>query len=133
MVIDIPIAIALGFAKPTDGLMARPPRPVGAPVLSRANWVRICIQGAVMTVGALVAYQIGHHQTDAIVGSTMLLTTLSVFHLAAAFLCRDQTNTVFDRDAIPGAVQLRRYGVASLAASPSPPSASWNASSAPAA
>jgi Ca2+-transporting ATPase len=32
MVIDIPIAIALGFDEPTPGLMARSPRPVGAPV-----------------------------------------------------------------------------------------------------
>ena len=60
MVVDIPIAIALGFDQPTKGLMSRPPRPVGAPVLSRSNWVRLCIQGAVMTVGSLVAYQIGN-------------------------------------------------------------------------
>src|SRR3954452_8869881 len=33
MVIDIPIAIALGFDEATSGLMARKPRPVGAPVL----------------------------------------------------------------------------------------------------
>jgi Ca2+-transporting ATPase len=115
MVVDIPIAIALGFDKPTAGLMARPPRPVDAPVLSRGDWVRLCIQGAVMTVGALVAYQIGDSQDNAVVGSTMLLTTLSAFHLAAAFLSRDQIHTVFDRDAIPGSVQLRRYGVSVLA------------------
>jgi Ca2+-transporting ATPase len=115
MVVDIPIAIALGFDRASAGLMARPPRPVDAPVLSRANWIRLCIQGAVMTIGALAAYQIGNHQEDSIVASTMLLTTLSAFHLAAAFLSRDQVNTVFDRDAIPGAVQLRRYGVAALA------------------
>ena len=59
MVVDIPLAIALGFDQPATGLMARPPRPVGAPVLSRNNWIRLCVQGAVMTVGALVAYQIG--------------------------------------------------------------------------
>ncbi len=59
MVVDIPLAIALGFDQPARGLMARPPRPVGAPVLSRNNWIRLCVQGAVMTVGALVAYQIG--------------------------------------------------------------------------
>ena len=51
MVIDIPIAVALGFDEPTGGLMGRPPRPVGAPVLSRANWIRLCVQGFVMTVG----------------------------------------------------------------------------------
>ncbi len=59
MVIDIPLAVALGFDEPSAGLMARAPRPVGAPVLSSANWVRLCAQGFVMTVGALVAYQIG--------------------------------------------------------------------------
>ena len=59
MVVDIPLAIALGFDQPARGLMARPPRPVGAPVLSRNNWIRLCVQGAVMTVGSLVAYQIG--------------------------------------------------------------------------
>ena len=62
MVIDIPIAVALGFDEPTGGLMGRPPRPVGAAVLSRANWVRLCVQGFVMTVGALAAYQLGDTQ-----------------------------------------------------------------------
>jgi Ca2+-transporting ATPase len=115
MVVDIPLAIALGFDLPARGLMARPPRPVGAPVLSRSNWIRLCVQGAVMTVGSLVAYQIGDEQGGAIVAATMLLTTLSVFHVFAALLCRDQTNTIFDRDTLPGAMQLRRYAVSVLA------------------
>ena len=65
--------------------MERSPRPVGAPVLSTSNWVRLCVQGAVMTVGALVAYQIGESNSGrARVASTMLLTTLSLFHLRRA-------------------------------------------------
>ena len=115
MVVDIPIAIALGFDAPTKGLMGRPPRPVGAPVLNRPNWIRICVQGAVMTAGSLAAYQIGHDQDGAVVAATMLLTTLSLFHVVAGLLSRDQVNTVFDRDAIPAAAQLRRYGVSLLA------------------
>jgi Ca2+-transporting ATPase len=115
MVVDIPLAIALGFDQPAKGLMSRAPRPVGAPVLSRANWLRLCLQGAVMTVGALVAYQIGDDRGDAVLGATMLLTCLSLFHLFGALLCRDQVGTVFDRDSMPGVVQLRRYGVALLA------------------
>ena len=115
MVIDIPIAIALGFDRATPGLMARLPRPDGAPVLSSANWVRICLQGAVMTVGALVAYQIGEEQGGAVVGATMLLTTLSIFHVVAGLLSRDQVDTIFDRDALPGVAQLRRYAIAVLA------------------
>jgi Ca2+-transporting ATPase len=68
-----------------------------------------------MTVGALVAYQIGSDQDGAVVAATMLLTTLSLFHVAGALLCRDQLNTIFDRDAVPGVMQLRRYGVSLLA------------------
>lgn len=45
----------------------------------------------------------------------MLLTTLSLFHLAAGLLARTQRNTIFDRDAVPGPTQLRRYGIALLA------------------
>jgi Ca2+-transporting ATPase len=115
MVIDIPIAVALGFDQPTGGLMDRAPRPVGAPVLSRANWVRLCVQGFVMTVGTLAAYQIGESNYGPEVAATMLLTTLSLFHVAAGLLARDQRNTIFTRAAIPGRTQLRRYGIALLA------------------
>jgi Ca2+-transporting ATPase len=115
MVVDIPLAIALGFDEPARGLMSRPPRPVADPVLSRTNWIRLCVQGAIMTVGSLAAYQIGDNRGSAVLAGTMLLTTLSFFHLFGAFLSRDQVNTVFDRGAIPGALQLRRYGVALLA------------------
>jgi P-type Ca2+ transporter type 2C len=115
MVVDIPIAIALGFDEPTEGLMRRQPRPVGAPVLSRTDWIRLCIQGAVMTVGALVAYQIGDAAGGTVVAATALLTTLSFFHLAAGLLSRDQVNTIFDRAAIPSSTQLRRYGLSLLA------------------
>jgi len=115
MVIDIPIAVALGFDEPTRGLMKRPPRPVGAPVLARTDWVRLCVQGFVMTVGSLVAYQVGRADGGPVLGATALLTTLSLFHLTAGLLSRDQHNTVFDRAAIPGRAQLRRYGLALLA------------------
>jgi Ca2+-transporting ATPase len=115
MVIDIPIAVALGFDEPTGGLMRRRPRPVGAPVLSRANWVRLCVQGFVMTVGALVAYQIGDSQDGPAAGATMLLTALSLSHLAVGLLARDQRNTILSRAALPGPTQLRRYGIALLA------------------
>jgi P-type Ca2+ transporter type 2C len=114
MVVDIPLAIALGFDEPTRGLMARLPRPVGAPVLSRTDWVRLCAQGAVMTAGSLVAYQIGAGEGP-VVAATMLLTTLSLYHVAAGLLVRDQYETIFSRGAIPGSTQLRRYAVALFA------------------
>jgi Ca2+-transporting ATPase len=67
-----------------------------------------------MTVGALAAYQIAEDDGPVIAG-TMLLTTLSLFHVVPALLSRDQRNTIFDRAAVPEAVQLRRYALALLA------------------
>jgi P-type Ca2+ transporter type 2C len=115
MVIDIPIAVALGFDEATPGLMRRKPRPVGAPVLSTMNWIRLCVQGAIMTVGALAAFQIADARYGETVAPTMLLTTLSLFHLAAGWLARDQRNTIFDREALPGPTQIRRYAIALIA------------------
>jgi Ca2+-transporting ATPase len=66
-----------------------------------------------MTVGALVAYQIGDSQyDDPLVAATMLVTALSLSHLAVGLLARDQHHTIFRRAAIPGTTQLRRYGIA---------------------
>jgi P-type Ca2+ transporter type 2C len=62
-----------------------------------------------------VAYQIGESAYNAAVASTMLLTTLALFHLAAGLLARDQVRTIFSRLALPGSTQLRRYGLALLA------------------
>ena len=43
--VQVPIAIALGFDKPLPGLMERKPRPLSQPVLSRSQWVRIIFLG----------------------------------------------------------------------------------------
>ena len=50
----MPIAIALGFDKPSPGLMERKPRPLSQPVLSRSQWVRIAIIGILMAIGTLL-------------------------------------------------------------------------------
>jgi P-type Ca2+ transporter type 2C len=42
-------------------------------------------------------------------------TALSLSHLAVGFLARDQHSTIFNRAALPGPTQLRRYGIALLA------------------
>ena len=116
MVIDIPIAIALGFDEPTAGLMERAPRPVGAPVLSRTELGPALRPG--VRHGGRLARRLpdrGVRSTAPAVAATMLLTTLSLFHLVAGLLSRDQRNTIFVARRIPGATQLRRYGVALLA------------------
>jgi Ca2+-transporting ATPase len=68
-----------------------------------------------MTVGTLAAYQLGEANYRPEVAATMLVTTLSLFHLAAGLLARDQHDTIFSRAAIPGPTQLRRYGIVVVA------------------
>ena len=62
-----------------------------------------------------LVYLLAEPEYGAAVASTMLLTTLSLFHLVAGYMARDPENTIFDRAALPGATQLRRYGFALLA------------------
>jgi Ca2+-transporting ATPase len=112
MVIDVPIAIALGFDSASSSLMARAPRPLGTPVLSTGNWVRLTAQGLLMAVGSLVVYALAEAAEGTATAATMLLTTLSLFHVVAGYMARDQERTVFDRDSLPGSTQLRRYGFA---------------------
>ena len=110
MVVDIPLAIALGFDEPARGLMARPPRPVGAPVLSRNNWVRLCVQGAVMTdrvAGGLPDRRRPGRRGGR--GRRCCSPRSRCSTWLAALLCRDQGNTIFDRDA-----DARRHAAAAL-------------------
>ena len=48
--VQVPVAIALGFDKPQAGLMERKPRPLSQPVLSRSQWVRITFLGLLMAI-----------------------------------------------------------------------------------
>ena len=69
-----------------------------------------------MTVGSLAAYQIGHDQDGAVVAATMLLTTLSLYHVVAGLLSRDQTqhrSSTGTRSRRPPS--SARYGVSLLA------------------
>jgi Ca2+-transporting ATPase len=105
----------LGAGEAAERLRTQGPNRLAGAKKESGFWVRLCVQGAVMTAGTQVAYRIGEANFDFAVAATMLLSTLSLFHLAAGLLARDQVNTIFRRDFVPGATQLRRT------ASPSPP------------
>jgi Ca2+-transporting ATPase len=109
--IDVPIAAALGFDRPTPGLMARSPRPMSAPVLTREQWIRLSVTGLLMAVAALVARVIGEESYDEVTGATMLLVALSLMHVVVGLSVRDERETVFKRANLPAWEQLRLYGL----------------------
>jgi P-type Ca2+ transporter type 2C len=109
--IDVPIAAALGFDKATSGLMSRSPRPADAPVLNRMQWIRLTMQGLYVAVATLLVKAWADSEYDELVGSTMLLGTLSLFHVVAALSVRSETGTVFSRANLPGWTQMQLYGL----------------------
>src|SRR5512138_1097089 len=52
--VQVPIAIALGFDKPSPGLMDRKPRPLTQPVLTRGQWIRLIFVGLLTAILTLV-------------------------------------------------------------------------------
>jgi Ca2+-transporting ATPase len=112
--IDIPIAIALGFGAQSSGLMERRPRPMTAPVVTRAQWLVIIILGFIMAAGALLTRAYAEPVVGVTVAATMSLTTFTLFNVFAGLAARDETQTIFTRDLFDDRRQVGLYGLSLL-------------------
>jgi Ca2+-transporting ATPase len=109
--VQVPIAIALGYDNPSPGLMERKPRPLSQPVLTRAQWMRLVFIGLLMTIGTLALEVIYAPSGDAVM-YTMGFAVFSLFNIAMGLASRSETDTVFTRDFIADRHQLFLYGLA---------------------
>jgi Ca2+-transporting ATPase len=109
-VVQVPIAIALGFDKPLPGLMDRKPRPLAEPVLNVPQWVRAVGLGVLMAVATLWARDAFDGWTNALVATTMAVTVFSLMNVALGMSARSQTRTMFTRDIVSDRRQLTLYG-----------------------
>ena len=114
MVIQLPLAIALGFDKPLPGVMEQPPRPLETPVLTRAQWLRIILLGGLMAGIILYVLDYFEDKFDLVVGTTMGLTVFGLMLVAMALSARSETGTVFDEDVVSGRQQLILFGLSLL-------------------
>ncbi len=112
--IQVPIAVALGFDKPLAGVMDHPPRPMTAPVLDRAQWLRIIFLGLLIAVATLVILDHFESRIGPAATATMALTVFGLCEVAMGISARSETGTVFDRDVMSGKQQLRLYGLSLL-------------------
>jgi Ca2+-transporting ATPase len=108
--VQVPIAIALGFDKPSPGLMENKPRPLSQPVLSRMQWLRIVFLGIIMAAGTLLV-EAYYERIDAVLASTMALTVFSLFSIAIGLSARSETQTVLNRDILADRRQVEIYGL----------------------
>jgi Ca2+-transporting ATPase len=106
--IQVPIAIALGFDDPSPGLMKRKPRPLSEPVLSRNRWLRIILMGLIITLATLYveAYYSALGDNQAI---TMGYAVFSMLSIALGVTSRSETQTIFSKEMLPGWRQLGLY------------------------
>ncbi len=111
--VQVPIAIALGFDEPAKGLMEHKPRPLGQPVLSRPQWLRIVFLGVLMAAGTLFL-ETRFEQAGAELSTTMAYVVFSLFSIVVGLSARSETGSVFNRDILSNRHQLLLYGLALL-------------------
>ncbi len=109
--VQVPIAIALGFDKPSPGLMQRKPRPLKQPVLNRSQWTHQIFLGLLVTIGTLVVEARYQHDSAA-VAATLGFVTFALFNVAIGLTSRDETGTILRRDLLTDRRQLGLYGIA---------------------
>src|SRR5512139_382383 len=111
--VQVPIAMALGFDKPSPGLMERKPRPLSQPVLNRAQWVRLVFTGLLIAIGTLALEWI-YEPVGAPLAATIGFVVFSLFNITLGLSARSETGTVFNRDNLSDRRQLQLYGLALL-------------------
>jgi Ca2+-transporting ATPase len=109
--VQVPLAVALGFDTPAPGLMARKPRPLSQPVLSRAQWMRIIFIGFLVALGTMV---LEYLQVDPAVAATMGFAAFSLCNVTIALSVRDENASVFNRDLLSDRRQLMLFGLSLL-------------------
>jgi Ca2+-transporting ATPase len=108
--VQVPIAIALGFDEPSPGLMERKPRPLKQPVLSSRQWLRIIFMGLLMAVATL--YLENAYEANAAVAATMAFVVFSLLNISMALSVRSETESALSSAIFSDRRQVMLYGLA---------------------
>ncbi len=111
--VQIPVALALGFDDPAPDLMEHKPRPLKQPILTTAQWVRIAFLGILMSIGT-VALEGYYQPTDVSLAATMGFVFFSLGVVIIALSARSETGSAFNRDIVKNRQQLMLYGISLL-------------------
>ncbi len=112
--VQVPLALALGFDRPVEGLMDKPPRPLAEPVLSRRQWGYDIVLGILTAIGTLWILDVFEDWENPLVAASMAVAAFSLMNISLAIGARSATQTALDRDTISGRRQLLLYGLALL-------------------
>ncbi len=111
--VQIPVALALGFDDPAPDLMEHKPRPLKQPILSTVQWVRIVFIGVLMSI-ATVYLEATYEASGTAVAATVGFVVFSLMVVILALSARSETASAFNRDILKNRHQLGLYGLSLL-------------------
>jgi Ca2+-transporting ATPase len=97
LIADGPPAMSLGVDRPDPGVMDRPPRQPGAPILTGARIARLLWAAGVMVAGTLAVLVLAGDAWGEAVGQTMAFTTFVAFQMVNVLNARSEQGSVLDR------------------------------------
>ncbi|MEY2984960.1 MAG: hypothetical protein RLZZ568_1577 [Cyanobacteriota bacterium] len=102
LVTDIFPGLALALDPPEPDVLDRPPRDPSQPILSRDDYVRIFLEGSVISVSALLAYgyALGKYGFSPR-ASTVAFMSLTIAQILHTYGCRSDRHSVFESDKLP--------------------------------
>jgi Ca2+-transporting ATPase len=107
-------AIGLGYGEPAPDLMARRPRPMAEPILTRALLIWLSVAGIVIggTTLGVIAWADDAHDTA--VARTMGMTTFAIANVVFSYCVKDQLRSVFSLETFADRRLLMATGVSAL-------------------
>ena len=111
--VQVPIAISLGFDKPAAGLMDHKPRPLRQPILSRGQWVRATVIGLLMAIATIVV-EAAYEDDGLAIAASVGFVVFALLNIALGFTAHSEKATAFNRDIISDRRQLGLVGLALL-------------------
>lgn len=90
-------AIALGLEPHSIEVMDEKPRPMNESILTRDFLIKIGTEGLSIGVTTMIAFLIGYHGENELLGSTMAFATLCSARLFHGFNCKSDRPVVFTR------------------------------------
>ena len=111
--VQIPVAVALGFDDPAPDLMEHKPRPLKQPILSGSQWVRIAFIGLLMAIGT-IALERYYEPSGASIAASMGFVFFSLAVVVLALSARSETGSAFNREVLKNRQQLMLYGISIL-------------------
>ncbi len=110
--IQVPQAVGLGYGKPAEGLMQRPPRPSGRPILTRGLIGWLAVVGLVTATGTLCVLGVTGQSHSLDVARTMGMVTFGLFNLFFSIESKDERRTAFSTDTFSDATFAKSTALA---------------------